>query len=80
MSDRPTNIQGMKATEFWFWTMRSETTGKVRRSPCRYTEEDALSRDPKAARVPGTCEAINLPTHPDEYEAMLPSSIFKNCC
>jgi hypothetical protein len=79
MSDRPANIQGMKATEFWFWTMRSETTEKVQRSPCRFTDDEALSRDPQAVRVPGTCEAIDCPTHPGEYEAMLLSSIFKDC-
>ena len=78
MSERPANIQGMKATEFWFWTMRSETSGKVQRSPCRYSEDDALSRDPQAVRVSGSCKVIELPTHQDEYEAMLPSSIFKS--
>ena len=59
--------------------MRSETTGKVRRSPCRFTDDEALSRDPDAVRVPGTREVIDCPTGPDEYEAMLLSTIFKNC-
>lgn len=66
----------MKPTEFWFWKMKSETTGKVQRSPCRFTEEVALSLDPQAVRVPGTCEVRNLPTTTEEYRAMLPSSIF----
>lgn len=69
----------MKPTEFWFWKMKSETTGKVQRSPCRFTEEVALSRDTQAVRIPGTCEVRNLPTHPDEYRGQLPSSIFQSC-
>lgn len=76
MSHRPPNIQGMKLTEYWFWNMKSETTGKVQCSPCRFTEEVALSRDPQAVRIPGTCEVRALPTTPEEYRAMLPSSIF----
>lgn len=76
MSDRPATIQGMKTAEYWFWKMRSETTGKVQRSSCRFTEAEALSRDPQAIRVPDTCEVRTLPTSPEEFRAMLPSSIF----
>jgi len=79
VSDLPATIQRMKPTEFWFWMMKSDTTGKVQRTPCRFTEDDALGREPKAVRVPGTCEVRNLPTTPEEYRAMLPSSIFQNC-
>ena len=64
----------MKTTEFWFWRMRSETTGKVVRSPCRYTEADALKRDPDAVRIEGTCVLIDVAETPDEIAARAPTT------
>lgn len=46
----------MERIELWFWMMRSETTGKLIRSPCRFQEAEALRRDPSAVRIPGTLE------------------------
>lgn len=47
--------------------MRSETTGKARRSPGRLTEEEALARDPGAVRILNTCEVIRCPESVDEW-------------
>lgn len=64
----------MKTTEFWYWRMRSETTGKVGKSPCRYREEDALARDPDAVRIEGTCVLIDVAETPDECAARAPTN------
>lgn len=64
----------MKATEFWFWRMRSETTGKVGKSPCRYTEEAALARDPNAARIPGSMEIRQIAETSEEIAARAPTN------
>ena len=65
----------MKAVEFWFWRMRSETSGKVVKSPCRYREEDALSRDPNAVKIPGSCVVIDVAETPDEIAARSHSNL-----
>lgn len=64
----------MKTTEFWFWRMLSETTHKVGKSPCRYTEEQALARDPNAVRLEGTCVLIDVAETPDETYARAPTN------
>ena len=63
----------MKPTEFWFWTM-TDQWGRRRRSPCRYTEADALAIDPTATRIEGTCEVRNLPETAAELYADAPST------
>jgi hypothetical protein len=55
MSYAGLRLARVKATEFWFWKMRDEW-GRLRRSPCRFTETEALRRDPLAQRIEGTCE------------------------
>lgn len=60
-------------TEFWFWKMRSATTGKVGKSPCRFTEAEALKRDPEAVRVPGSCQVIMVADTADEAAARAPT-------
>lgn len=67
----------MKAVEFWYWEMKN-SRGVRRRSPCRFMAEDALERDPEATRVPGTCVVRELPTTPEEFEALHTSSFLRN--
>ena len=62
----------MKTTEFWYWRMRSETTGKLIKSVCRFTEEDALRRDPQAVRIEGSCVLIDVAETDDERAARAP--------
>lgn len=59
----------MKATEYWFWKMRDDW-GRVRRSVCKFTEADALARDPQATRVEGSCEVRMCPETVDEIAAL----------
>lgn len=59
----------MKHTEFWYWKMHDEW-GRVRRSVCKFTEADALARDPQATRIEGTCEVRMCPETRDEISAM----------
>lgn len=54
-------------TEFWYWTLTDRETGRRARTPCRYTVAEALSRDPTAERVPGTCEVRILPDGMHEW-------------
>lgn len=63
----------MKKTEFWYWRMRSDTTGKVGKCSCRYREEDALARDPGAVRIDGTCEVRDCPETTDENYSIAPA-------
>lgn len=58
----------MKRTEFWNWWITSETHHKRVKSSWKMTEADALKRDPKAERVPGTMELRDLPETPDEFQ------------
>ena len=64
----------MKSTEFWYWRMRSETTKKVGKSPCRYTEEVALKLDPNAVRIPGSMEIRECPETQEELAAAAPTN------
>lgn len=63
----------MKAVEFWFWMMRDDW-GRLRKSPCRFTEADALKRDPEATRVPGSCEVRRCPEDDAEFHAVAPTN------
>lgn len=63
----------MKKTEFWYWLM-TDDLGRRRKSPCRYTEADALARDPTATRVDGTCVLIDVAETDDEIADRAPSS------
>jgi len=51
--------------------------GIVATSPCRFTVEDALQRDPDAVRVPGSCIVRNLPVTPEEFDAQCTSAFLK---
>lgn len=64
----------MKKVEFWYWRMKSETTGKVGKSVCRFREEDALRRDPDAVRIEGTRVVIDVTETADELAARAPTS------
>jgi hypothetical protein len=69
---RQAQTVGMKTTEFWYWRMRSETTGKLIKSVCRYTEEDALKRDPQAVRIEGSCVLVDVAETAEEIAARAP--------
>ncbi len=69
MSHAQLRLAGMKATEFWFWKMRDDW-GRVRRSVCRFTEAEALARDPQAQHIEGTCEVRMCPETVDEISAL----------
>lgn len=69
MSHAQLTLAGMKATEFWFWKMRDDW-GRVRRSVCRFTEAEALKRDPQAQCIEGTCEVRMCPETFDEISAL----------
>jgi hypothetical protein len=62
-------LVNMRQVEFWFWMM-ADQWGRRRKSPCRYTEADALARDPGATRIEGTCEVRLCPETRDEVSAM----------
>lgn len=53
-------IASMESMEFWFWMMRDDW-GRVRKCVCRFTEAEALKRDPTAERVPGSVEVRRCP-------------------
>lgn len=63
----------MKDVEFWLWMM-TDQWGRRRKSPCRYTESEALKRDPTATRVEGSCEVRNCPENADERYALAPTN------
>lgn len=67
-------MHSMKKVEFWYWRMKSDTTGKVIKSPCRFRKEDALARDPQAAPIPGSCVVIEVADTPDEIAARAPTN------
>lgn len=73
MSHARLRLAGMKATEFWFWKMRDDW-GRVRRSVCRFTEAEALKRDPHAERVEGTCEVRMCPETVEELARAAPKT------
>ena len=50
----------MKTLEVWKWRVRGPT-GRVHVTRYRMTEAEALQRDPRALRVPGTCEVREVP-------------------
>ena len=50
----------MKNIEVWFWMMRDEW-GRRHKSVCRFTEQEALRRDPTAMRAEGSCESRSCP-------------------
>ena len=74
MNHRQAHTGAMKSTEFWHWRMRSETTGKLIKSVCRYTEEDAVKRDPQAVRIEGSCVLIDVAETDDERAARAPTN------
>jgi len=76
VSDQPATIARMKAVEFWYWKMLNHR-GIVAMSPCRFTVEDALQRDPDAVRVPGSCAVRFLPVSPEEFDARCTSAFLK---
>lgn len=59
----------MKRTEFWYWMVADEW-GRQRRSVCRFTEADAIARDPQATRIEGTCEVRMCPETLDEIATL----------
>jgi hypothetical protein len=63
----------MKDVEFWYWMMLDQF-GRRRKSPCRYRAEDALSRDPTATRVEGSCEVRSCPENSDELAKLAPTN------
>ena len=63
----------MKKTEFWMWLM-ADDWGRRRKSPCRFTEEQALKRDPTATRIEGTCVVIDVAETPAEIFARAPTT------
>ena len=73
MSHERSKLPGMKATEFWFWKMRDEW-GRVRRSVCRFTEAEALARDPQAQPMDGTCEIRMCPETVEERARAAPKT------
>lgn len=63
----------MKDVEFWYWWM-TDQWGRRRKSPCRFTEGEALERDPTATRVDGSCEVRSCPETLDENYASAPTN------
>lgn len=64
----------MKATEFWFWKITDEF-GRRRKSPCRATEDHALSMwGPSATRIEGTCEVRQCPETDEERAGLEPDT------
>jgi hypothetical protein len=58
----------MKAVEFWFWNIESETRpGKRIKSVCRMTRAQALDvYGDDIGPVPNSCEVRNLPENDEE--------------
>ena len=73
MSHPGPTLAGMKPTEFWHW-MLADQFGRRRRSSCRYTEVEALARDPGATRVEGSCEVRLCPESPEELTRLAPDT------
>jgi hypothetical protein len=68
----------MMPTEFWFWLIRDERTGKFHKTRHRMDEATALARHPEAVRVENSCEAREVPETPEEaadavFRLMTPS-------
>lgn len=63
----------MKKVEFWYWLM-TDDWGRRRKSVCRFSEADALRRDPGATRIEGTCVLIDVAETPDELAARAPTN------
>ncbi|RZJ08027.1 MAG: hypothetical protein EOP39_14840 [Rubrivivax sp.] len=63
----------MKDVEFWYWLMLDQW-GRRRKSRCRFTEAEALKRDPTATRVDGSCEVRSCPENADERAALAPTN------
>lgn len=63
----------MKPVEFWRWMMTDEF-GRRRKSPCLFTEADALARDQTATRIDGTCEIRMCPETSDERSRLAPDT------
>jgi hypothetical protein len=78
MSWRTGIVAGMKPTPFYYWMIRDERTGKMRKTRYLMTEETALERHPEAVKVPGTPEIRDLPETPDEFKANTTSSWQRN--
>lgn len=76
MSHSADKMPLMKAVEFWLWMMKN-SRGRVRQSPCRFMEKEAVQYDPQATRIPGTCEVRELPETPDELDALHTSSFLR---
>jgi hypothetical protein len=64
----------MKPTEFWFWTIPDEVSGKRVRTRWRMTEAQAASYA-GAQKVPGTCEMRNPPESAAEVQANCTSTL-----
>ncbi len=67
----------VKPTEFWFWKVRDELTGKMRTTRYRMDAATALQRHPEAVKT-GSPEIRNLPETPEEFKANTTSSFQRN--
>ncbi len=68
----------MKPTPFYYWMIRDERTGKLRKTRYLMDEVTALGRHPEAVKVPGAPEIRDLPETPDEFKANTTSSWQRN--
>lgn len=55
----------MKQVQFWQWTLRDPSTGRVARTRWKMTVEEARSLDALAQRVDGTmeCRLVDMDEH-----------------
>lgn len=65
MSHLRSTIQLMKQVQFWQWTLRDPSTGRVARTRWKMTAEEARALDALAQRVDGTmeCRLVDTDDH-----------------
>jgi hypothetical protein len=64
----------MRATDFHFWWITDERTGKRRKTTWRMTADNALARYPNAEPVEGSEEVRYLPETEEDRRAVATSA------